>query len=136
LDLKIIHKKKRLIGTRQRNQERKRLMRQPLALAIEIEKELDKQCPEKDDYLAQAKAILWNLKDPKNMFFGMKVMVGFFKPAQLPKLTPRGMALNENKGQMFTCSECEGAQKMIYFQMQTTIFAACVTCKGRWKWRL
>eukprot|EP00747_Dinoflagellata_sp_TGD_P165506 gnl/TRDRNA2_/TRDRNA2_186849_c0_seq1.p1 gnl/TRDRNA2_/TRDRNA2_186849_c0~~gnl/TRDRNA2_/TRDRNA2_186849_c0_seq1.p1 ORF type:complete len:393 (+),score=94.54 gnl/TRDRNA2_/TRDRNA2_186849_c0_seq1:77-1180(+) len=120
-------------------------MRDPVALANEMEEALNEQLPEEKDYLNQARSILFNLKDTKNLDFRFKLMVGVFKPEHVPKLTPEDMASDErnqarnklkaeamaeiesdwamrhggvNITGMFTCGKCKGT-KTTYFQMQT-----------------
>lgn len=121
-------------------------MRDPIKLAEEIEEELHKVWPNKKDaYMNQARSILFNLKDTKNATFRFKVVVGFFQPDQLPKLTAEDMASDEKNAErakqrqyamealdqgwalkngqqlttgMFTCGKCKG-NKTTYFQMQT-----------------
>eukprot|EP00930_Biecheleria_cincta_P023719 TRINITY_DN17081_c0_g1_i1.p1 TRINITY_DN17081_c0_g1~~TRINITY_DN17081_c0_g1_i1.p1 ORF type:complete len:358 (-),score=106.68 TRINITY_DN17081_c0_g1_i1:514-1587(-) len=119
--------------------------RDPVVLAEEIEEELNKHLPKKDAYMSQARSILYNLKDKSNSVFRFKVMVGFFKPSQLPTLTSEDMATDEKNAErakqrkdamdaidqqwamkngqmnltgMFTCGKCKGT-KTTYFQMQT-----------------
>jgi len=119
-------------------------MRDPAALAGEIEQALFDQLPEKE-YTSQARALLFNLKDKKNYTFRFKLMVGFYKPSQVPKLTAEDMASDEKNAErakmrqyameeiqtdwdmkhgnqritgMFTCGKCKGV-KTTYFQMQT-----------------
>lgn len=120
-------------------------MRDPVKLADEIDLELHRTFPKKDEYMAQARSILFNLKDKKNHTFKFKLMVGFYMPADVPKLTAEDMASDEKNeerakqrkyameeiqsdwalknGQqrftgMFTCGKCKGT-KTTYFQMQT-----------------
>ncbi|CAE7200762.1 TCEA1 [Symbiodinium natans] len=121
-------------------------MRDPVKLAEEIEEELHKVWPaKKDAYMNQARSILFNLKDAKNPTFRFKVVVGFFQPKDLPKLTAEDMASDEKNAErakqrqyamealdqgwalkngqqlttgMFTCGKCKG-NKTTYFQMQT-----------------
>ncbi|CAE7374362.1 TFIIS [Symbiodinium pilosum] len=121
-------------------------MRDPVKLAEDIEEELHKVWPSKKDaYMNQARSILFNLKDAKNPTFRFKVVVGFFSPRQLPKLTAEDMASDEKNAErakqrqyamealdqgwalkngqqlttgMFTCGKCKG-NKTTYFQMQT-----------------
>eukprot|EP00746_Dinoflagellata_sp_MGD_P066169 gnl/MRDRNA2_/MRDRNA2_27456_c0_seq1.p1 gnl/MRDRNA2_/MRDRNA2_27456_c0~~gnl/MRDRNA2_/MRDRNA2_27456_c0_seq1.p1 ORF type:complete len:352 (+),score=87.07 gnl/MRDRNA2_/MRDRNA2_27456_c0_seq1:66-1121(+) len=96
-------------------------------------------------YMNQARSVLYNLKDAKNVSFRFKVTVGFFKPDQIPSLTPEQMASDEKNAErqkmredamaeidqgwalkngaarisgMFTCGKCKGT-KTTYFQMQT-----------------
>jgi transcription elongation factor S-II len=120
-------------------------MRDPVKLADEIDQELHGTFPKKEEYMAQARSVLFNLKDKKNHTFKIKLMVGFYKPADVPKLTAEDMASDEKNqerakqrkyameeiqtdwalknGQqrftgMFTCGKCKGT-KTTYFQMQT-----------------
>mmetsp|Transcript_19496 Transcript_19496/g.54450 ORF Transcript_19496/g.54450 Transcript_19496/m.54450 type:complete len:335 (-) Transcript_19496:129-1133(-) len=120
-------------------------MRDPVELSVEIDEALHSVFPKKDEYLAQARSVLYNLKDKKNPTFRFKVLVGFFKPSQVPKLTAEDMASIEKSNErakqrkyameeiqadwalkhgqlnltgMFTCGKCKGT-KTTYFQMQT-----------------
>mmetsp|Transcript_24121 Transcript_24121/g.54356 ORF Transcript_24121/g.54356 Transcript_24121/m.54356 type:complete len:224 (-) Transcript_24121:177-848(-) len=120
-------------------------MRDPVKLAEEIEEELNNALPKKEAYMNQARSVLYNLKDRKNPTFRFKVVVGFFQPNQLPKLTAEDMASAEKNAErakqrqdamealdqnwalkngqqlttgMFTCGKCKG-NKTTYFQMQT-----------------
>jgi transcription elongation factor S-II len=120
-------------------------MRDPVTLAAEIEQELSTALPKKEAYMNQARSILYNLKDPKNKTFGFKLMVGFYKPQDVPGLSAEDMASDEKNAQrakqrqdameeidqgwamkhgqmrltgMFTCGKCKGT-KTTYFQMQT-----------------
>lgn len=120
-------------------------MRDPVALALEIEEALWTSLPSEKEYFSQARSLLFNLKDSKNLTFRFKLMVGFIKPSQVPTLTSEEMASDEKaeerrkmrqdsmeeiqtdwalkKGHlkltgMFTCGKCKGT-KTTYFQMQT-----------------
>jgi len=120
-------------------------MRDPVQIAAEIDQALGATFPKKEEYLAQARSILYNLKDKKNHTFRFKVMVGFYKPSDLPKLNAEDMASDEKNAErakqrkyameeiqsdwalkngqqritgMFTCGKCKGV-KTTYFQMQT-----------------
>jgi len=120
-------------------------MRDPVKLATEIDEALHVACPSKEPYLAQARSILYNLKDKKNHTFRFKLMVGFYKPQDVPKLSAEDMASDEKNAErakqrkyameeiqsdwaikngqqritgMFTCGKCKGV-KTTYFQMQT-----------------
>jgi len=120
-------------------------MRDPVVLGAEIEQALADQCTTEKEYLSQARSILFNLKDSKNPTFRFKLMVGFYKPEQVPKLTAEDMASDEKNAEraklrkysmeeiqsdwalkngqlrltgMFTCGKCKGT-KTTYFQMQT-----------------
>jgi transcription elongation factor S-II len=139
-------------------------MRDPESLANDIEQALyDQLKGERDDlkeYLSQARSILFNLKDKKNMNFRFKLMVGYFKPEELPKMTTEQMASDSKaaerakmrkeaaeeiqtdwalrNGQLrisgtFTCGKCKGT-KTTYFQMQTRSsdepMTTFVTCLG------
>lgn len=118
----------------------------PLILASEVEEALNKHFSGKqDEYMKQARSILFNLNDKKNLTFRFKLLVGFFKPEKLPHLTAEDMASDEKKkereqqrkyameeiqtdwalknGQQnisgtFTCGKCKGT-KTTYFQLQT-----------------
>mmetsp|Transcript_50049 Transcript_50049/g.100800 ORF Transcript_50049/g.100800 Transcript_50049/m.100800 type:complete len:177 (-) Transcript_50049:75-605(-) len=117
----------------------------PVALAGEIEEALASAKPKKEAYLSQARSILYNLKDSKNPTFRFKLMVGFYKPEDVPGLTAEDMASDEKNAEraaqrkyameeiqtdwalkhgqqritgMFTCGKCKGV-KTTYFQMQT-----------------
>merc|ERR1719282_219225 len=120
-------------------------MRDPVMLAHDIEKALNKALPKREAYLNQARSILYNLKDSKNYTFRFKLMVGFYKPEEVPKLTAEDMASDEKNAEraklrqysmeeiqsdwalkhgqqricgMFTCGKCKGT-RTTYFQMQT-----------------
>jgi len=120
-------------------------MRDPVLLGAEIEQELCNALPKKDVYMNQARSILYNLKDAKNLTFRFKLMVGFYKPKDVPGLSAEDMASDEKNAQrakqrqdameeidqgwamkhgqqritgMFTCGKCKGT-KTTYFQMQT-----------------
>lgn len=120
-------------------------MRDPVALATEIEEALWTSLPSEKEYFSQARSLLFNLKDSKNLTFRFKLMVGFIHPSQVPTLTSEDMASDEKaeerrkmrqdsmeeiqtdwalkKGHlkltgMFTCGKCKGV-KTTYFQMQT-----------------
>lgn len=127
-------------------------MRDPKILASEIDEALHKAFEDvkdyqktKDSYMTQSRAILYNLKDAKNKTFRWKLMVGFWKPEDTPKLTAEDMASDEKNAErekqrkyameeiqtdwaiknggmritgMFTCGKCKGV-KTTYFQMQT-----------------
>jgi len=120
-------------------------MRDPVRLADEIDQELHKAHPKKEEYMKQARSVLFNLQDKKNHTFKFKLMVGFFKPSDVPTLTAEQMASDEKQEErakqrkyameeiqsdwalkngamrftgMFTCGKCKGT-KTTYFQMQT-----------------
>lgn len=120
-------------------------MRDPVVLAKEIEEELSIQCSSEKEYLGQARSIIFNLKDSKNKTFSFKLMVGFYKPSQVPKLSAEDMASDAKVAEraklrqdsmeaiqtdwalrhgqqkicgLFTCGKCKGV-KTTYFQMQT-----------------
>lgn len=119
-------------------------MKDPRSLADDIESALDDQLNEKE-YVAQARAILFNLKDKKNHLFRFKLLVGAIQPKDVPKLTAAEMASDEKNAErkkqredamaaidqdwamkngqvrisgLFTCGKCKGTQTT-YFQMQT-----------------
>lgn len=120
-------------------------MRDPVVLASEIEQALYNQLKIEKEYLGQARSILFNLRDSKNPTFIFKLMVGYFTPDQVPKLTAEDMASDAKNAEraklrqysmeeiqtdwalkhggqritgMFTCGKCQGT-KTTYFQMQT-----------------
>lgn len=123
-------------------------LRDPEILAAEIEEALHSQLADgKDnrDYMSQARAVLFNLKDARNPTFRFKLMVGFIQPEQVPKLSSEDMASDDKNAErmkmrkdameeiqsdwalkhgeqritgMFTCGKCKGV-KTTYFQMQT-----------------
>merc|ERR1711933_168763 len=121
-------------------------MRDPVILANDIERALNKTLGKKREaYLNQARSILYNLKDSKNPTFRFKIMVGFYKPDDIPTLTAEDMASDEKNAErakqrqyameeiqsdwalkhgqqricgMFTCGKCKGT-RTTYFQMQT-----------------
>mmetsp|Transcript_8230 Transcript_8230/g.20843 ORF Transcript_8230/g.20843 Transcript_8230/m.20843 type:complete len:366 (+) Transcript_8230:37-1134(+) len=117
----------------------------PVKLASEIDEALHGTFPTKEPYLAQARSIIYNLKDKKNHTFRFKLLVGFYKAKDVPKLTAEDMASDEKNAErakqrkyameeiqtdwalkngqqritgMFTCGKCKGT-KTTYFQMQT-----------------
>lgn len=119
-------------------------MKDPKTLAVEIEKALNDQLTEKE-YVAQARAVLFNLKDKKNHLFRFKLLVGAIPPVSVPKLGASDMASDEKNAErrkqrdeamaaidqdwamkngqirisgLFTCGKCKGTQTT-YFQMQT-----------------
>mmetsp|Transcript_72619 Transcript_72619/g.151590 ORF Transcript_72619/g.151590 Transcript_72619/m.151590 type:complete len:337 (-) Transcript_72619:55-1065(-) len=120
-------------------------MRDPASLAVEIDEALHKALKKKEEYLAQARSIIYNLKDKRNATFRFKVMVGFYKPSDVPTLSAEDMASDEKNAErakqrkyameeiqtdwalkngqqpitgMFTCGKCKGV-RTTYFQMQT-----------------
>jgi len=119
-------------------------MRDPVILGREIEEALHSQLQEKE-YLNQARAVIFNLKDKKNHTFRFKLMVGYYPPEKVPKLSAEDMASDEKNAArakmrqdamdaidegwaqkhgatrisgMFTCGRCKGT-RTTYFQMQT-----------------
>eukprot|EP00928_Gymnodinium_smaydae_P049572 TRINITY_DN3328_c2_g2_i1.p1 TRINITY_DN3328_c2_g2~~TRINITY_DN3328_c2_g2_i1.p1 ORF type:complete len:393 (-),score=115.08 TRINITY_DN3328_c2_g2_i1:178-1356(-) len=117
----------------------------PAVLGAEIEAALFKDLPSEKEYLAQARAILFNLKDKRNPAFKFKLLVGFITPDKVAKLGAADMASDEKNAErrkmamdamaaidqdwamkngqirisgMFTCGKCKGTQTT-YFQMQT-----------------
>ncbi|CAK0874598.1 unnamed protein product, partial [Prorocentrum cordatum] len=74
-------------------------MRDPQLLGAEIEQELFNAIPKKDAYMNQARSLLYNLKDPKNLTFRFKLMVGFYKPKDVPSLNAEDMASDEKNAQ-------------------------------------
>mmetsp|Transcript_28052 Transcript_28052/g.79282 ORF Transcript_28052/g.79282 Transcript_28052/m.79282 type:complete len:393 (-) Transcript_28052:262-1440(-) len=121
-------------------------MRDPVILGTDIERALHEALGQKRDmYLNQSRSILYNLKDSKNPTFRFKLMVGFYKPEDMPKLTAEDMASDAKNAErakqrqyameeiqsdwalkhgamrisgMFTCGKCKGT-RTTYFQMQT-----------------
>lgn len=120
-------------------------MRDPVTLAAEIDEALHKKFPKKEEYMLQARSVIYNLKDRKNHTFRFKLMVGFYGADDVPKLTAEEMASDEKNAErskqrkysmeaadsgwaikngatricgMFTCGKCKG-MKTTYFQMQT-----------------
>jgi transcription elongation factor S-II len=95
-------------------------------------------------YVAQARSILFNLKDPKNQYFKKLVLSGSIRPADLPFLTSEQMSSEEKHEQrtlirklsleevqadwerrhatigegMFTCPNCQ-SRKTSYQQLQS-----------------
>jgi transcription elongation factor S-II len=119
-------------------------MADPQTLAADIETALHSHLSEKE-YINQARALLFNLKDKKNPTFRFKLLVGAIRPEQVPKLSAAEMASDQKiaerkklrdeamaeidqdwamkNGQirisgLFTCGKCKGTQTT-YFQMQT-----------------
>lgn len=126
-------------------------MRDPVILSTEIEEALFQALKaDRDDlgpYMRQSRALLYNLRDPRNPDFRFKLAVGFFKPADVPAMTPESMARSAksaertkirkaavkiedvqseseaHSGQLtttgiFTCGKCQGT-KTTHFQMKT-----------------
>lgn len=119
-------------------------VKDPVVLAADIETALNSQLSEKD-YINQARAVLFNLKDKRNPAFKFKLSVGAIRAEDVPKLKPADMASDEKNAQrkkerddamaaidqdwamkngqirisgLFTCGKCKGTQTT-YFQMQT-----------------
>mmetsp|Transcript_69729 Transcript_69729/g.167395 ORF Transcript_69729/g.167395 Transcript_69729/m.167395 type:complete len:391 (-) Transcript_69729:68-1240(-) len=125
--------------------------RDPVVLAKEIEEhlyvELLKGRDEKktQEYNNQARAVIHNLKDPKNPTFRFKLIVGYYAPERVPTLSAEEMASDVKNAErakirqdaaeaiqsdwairhgatrisgMFTCGRCKGT-RTTYFQMQT-----------------
>jgi len=119
-------------------------MKDPKVLAVDIETALNDQLGEKE-YVAQARAVLFNLKDKKNHLFRFKLLVEAIRPEHVPKLSAADMASDEKNAErrkqrddamaaidqdwamkngqirisgLFTCGKCKGTQTT-YFQMQT-----------------
>ncbi len=118
--------------------------REPALVASIIETECHTFLNEKD-YYSQIRSIKFNLTDSKNPNFKSKVLLGFFKDAEFPKLKSEEMA-SDLKNQereatrkrtleecqsdwgtrhggiqesgMFQCGKCKGT-RTTYFQMQT-----------------
>ena len=118
--------------------------REPALVASIIETECHTVLKEKD-YYSQIRSIKFNLTDSKNPNFKSKVLLGYFKDAEFPKLTAEEMA-SDHKNQereatrkrtleecqsdwgtrhggiqesgMFQCGKCKGT-RTTYFQMQT-----------------
>lgn len=136
------------IETKGGDKETQSRMRDPGVLATEIEEALNSQLGDGKDnreYMSQARAVLFNLKDAKNPTFRFKLMVGFIEPDKVPKLSSEDMASDNKNAErqkmrkdameeiqsdwalkhgeqritgMFTCGKCKGV-KTTYFQMQT-----------------
>ncbi|CAE7747912.1 PIP5K2 [Symbiodinium microadriaticum] len=110
-------------------------MRDPIKLAEEIEEELHKVWPNKKDaYMNQARSILFNLKDTKNATFRFKVVVGFFQPDQLPKLTAEDMASDEKnaeraKQRQYAMEALDQGWALKNGQQLTTGMFTCGKCK-------
>eukprot|EP00439_Symbiodinium_sp_Y106_P037755 s3058_g4.t1 len=111
-------------------------MRDPIKLAEEIEEELHKVWPNKKDaYMNQARSILFNLKDTKNATFRFKVVVGFFQPGQLPKLTAEDMASDEKnaeraKQRQYAMEALDQGWALKNGQQLTTGMFTCGKCKA------
>jgi len=105
----------------------------------------DKKVEAEKNYISQARAVLFNLKDKKNSVFKFKLQVGAILPEHTPKLGAADMASDEKNAErrkqkedamaaidqdwamkngqirisgLFTCGKCKGTQTT-YFQMQT-----------------
>merc|ERR1712129_276354 len=62
------------------------------ALAFDIERELHSQLCLGKEYVAQARSIVFNIKDTRNPNFRRKLLCGFFEPWELPQMTGEEMA--------------------------------------------
>merc|ERR1712217_933757 len=71
----------------------------PVGLAGEIEAALHAAMAKKETYLGQARSVLYNLKDAKNPTFRFKLVVGFFNPADVPRLSAEDMASDEKNAE-------------------------------------
>jgi transcription elongation factor S-II len=118
--------------------------REPAIVAVKIENECFTALKDKE-YNSQIRSIKFNLSDPKNPNFKSKVLLGFFKDEQFPKLSSEDMASDEKNRErevtrkrtleecqsdwgvrhgaiqesgMFQCGKCKGS-RTTYFQMQT-----------------
>lgn len=96
-------------------------------------------------YIAQARSVLFNLKDPKNDTFGPKLLSGLISTTLVPKLCAEEMASDSKRAErvqirresmeevqsdwdlkhgalkisgLFQCGRCKGS-KTTYYQMQT-----------------
>ncbi|KAI3808973.1 hypothetical protein L1987_24936 [Smallanthus sonchifolius] len=108
------------------------------------------------------RSIMFNIKDPKNLDFRRKVLLGHVKPERILGLTPEEMASTERQMEnvkikekalfdcerggppkattdQFKCGRC-GKRKCTYYQLQTrsadepmTTFVTCVNCDNHWK---
>jgi len=117
-------------------------------VVVELEEEMWSQLVKRDDdkaYMTQIRSILFNLKDAKNPNFNYKILTGFFKPLDVPKMAAEEMASEHKQAErakfrldsmeeiqsdwamrngkikicgMFTCGKCKGTETT-YFQMQT-----------------
>lgn len=115
-------------------------------LGLRIEDELFRQYPRISEYQSKARALVFNLKDPKNPDLRMSLIEAVIDPAQLVKLESKQLASKAlqderskvqqanlsarrsdwflenaaakgNKG-FFTCKKCH-SKNTTYFQMQT-----------------
>lgn len=115
-------------------------------LATEIEQALNATLGNDEKaYAQQARAVLFNLRDPKNTTFRSKLMGGSIAPADVPSLSAEDMASSEkqaarekmrkesmeevqtdwdlkhgaaNISGLFFCGRCKGT-KTTYYQLQT-----------------
>ncbi|KAI3704980.1 hypothetical protein L1987_75210 [Smallanthus sonchifolius] len=108
------------------------------------------------------RSIMFNIKDPKNLDFRRKVLLGYVKPERILELTPEEMASTERQMEnvkikekalfdcerggppkattdQFKCGRC-GKRQCTYYQLQTrsadepmTTFVTCVNCDNHWK---
>lgn len=113
------------------------------ALAGDVEEALHRSLSS-GSYVAQARSVLFNLKDPKNKYFKKLVLSSSIRPADLPFLTAEQMSSEEKHEQralirklsleevqadwdrrhatigegMFTCPNCQ-SKKTSYQQLQS-----------------
>ncbi|XP_030540380.1 transcription elongation factor TFIIS-like [Rhodamnia argentea] len=108
------------------------------------------------------RSIMFNIKDPNNLDFRRKVLLGYINPERLLNMTTEEMASDERQLQnqqikqkalfecelgagpkattdQFKCGRC-GQRKCTYYQMQTrsadepmTTYVTCVNCNNHWK---
>jgi len=72
----------------------------PVHVAADIEGALFNELGCKpSEYMTQARSVLYNLRDKANRSFGFKLMCGYFKPQQVPRLSTHDMASDEKNAE-------------------------------------
>lgn len=135
----------------------------PIRVAVSVESVMfEKWGRSNGAHKFKYRSIVFNLKDPNNLDFRRKVLLGDIKPERICNLTAEEMASEqrrlENKQieqkalfdcqrggppkattDQFRCGRC-GQRKCTYYQLQTrsadepmTTFVTCVNCNNHWK---
>jgi len=110
-------------------------LKDPPLLAVEIENALHAQIANEKEYRAQARAVSSNLKDESNNTFRLKLMLGYFTPEQVPKLTAEDMASDEKRAlrkeirrEAMEAADAEWASK--HTQGEVNGVFSCESCHG------